>query len=65
MKKEKLPLKTRILFSSLTFLCVFLGLMLWNYFKERPFNFPVYAFIAAGSSLMDFFLFRYKITDKK
>ena len=65
MKKEKIPLKTRMIIGTLEALVLAFALGLWGYFKGDELNYWKYIFQAVGFGFLMSWMFKYKIVKEK
>ncbi|WP_250436439.1 hypothetical protein [Hanstruepera flava] len=64
-RREKIPLKTRIIVGIIQTIVLAVGIGLWDYFKGDDLQYWRYAFQGIGFSLLMSWMFRYEVVKEK
>ncbi|WP_223034531.1 hypothetical protein [Hanstruepera marina] len=64
-KREKIPLKARIIVGIIQAIALTVGIGLWDYFKGDELQYGRYVFQGVGFPLLMSWMFRYKVVKEK
>ena len=65
LKREKIPLKTRIIAGAIEAIVLAVGLGLWDYYSGEELQHGRYVFQGVGFALLMSWMFRYKVVNEK